>query len=465
MKLHFNSILWVFLLIQTLYVCVSMYFPFFWDAAYHAQVALNIYEHNFNTVFPPSDTDAGHPVLFNLYLAVGWKIFGKNLVVSHLLQLPFIWGYVYFTGKFIQKYIPHYYQWIAVVLLCAEATLTAQVMSLNPDIALLCGFLMVLYGINEQKNIYIVIGMALLSLLSIRGWIMGIALFCIDFVHNRFDIKQWKKYVSNYIVFAILIIVWLFLHHFYMGRWFASEMYKSEFSWGIIPKNAVVFVFRLLDTGRVILWITVLWLLWQRRKSIIVLLSQAHFLLYSAGIAIIVFFILFVPLTNPIGHRYFIVIYVLLVLWAVQEIAELKVKKWVFALMGIFFIAGHFWVYPVPFANGWDASLAHVPYFSLKDKVLQYAKDKHIAFSQIYTCPPLHKSDYITRLNPEKTENLPLLNDENWNTAPYILYSNISNTFNQKELNLLQKNYIPVFTQKSGFVKCILYQKNELFTD
>lgn len=438
---------------------LSVYFPFFWDAAYHAQVALNIYEHNFNTVFPPLDTDAGHPVLFNLYLAVGWKVFGKNLVISHVLQLPFVWGYVYFTWKFIQKYIPQKNQWRVVVLLCTEATLTAQVMSLNPDVAMLCAFFMALYGIHSQKSRYIIAGTALLSLLSIRGWIMGIALFCIDFVHNGLDIKEWRKYVKRYIVFAILIVLWLFLHHFYTGRWFASEMYKSEFLWSIIPKNAVVFVFRLLDTGRVALWAVVVYFVWRMRKNIMILLSQTHFLLQSALITLIVFFILFVPLTNPIGHRYFMVIYVLLIVWATQKIEESKVKYSTFGIITLFFIAGHFWVYPAPIANGWDSSLAHVPYFRLKNNVLQYVKSKNIPFSQVYTYPPLQKSEYFTKLSKEKTENLPLLNDENWKTAPYILYSNVSNSFNRKELNLLQKNYTPIFSQKSGLVKCVLYQK------
>jgi hypothetical protein len=461
MKPHFNHILWVFLVVQTLYVLLSIGFPFFWDAAYHAQVALNIYENNFNTVFPDLDTDAGHPVLFNIYLALGWKILGKNLIVSHLLQLPFVWGYVYFVWKFIQKYIPQKNEWIAVILLCAEATLTAQTMSLNPDIALLCAFFMALYGIDTKKTLFIIIGTVLLSLLSIRGWIMGIALFCIDLANNRFDVKQLKNYVRNYILFTLMIVLWLFLHHFYTGRWFASEMYKSEFSWKIVPKNAVVFVFRLVDTGRIALWITVLWLLWYTRKSMFFLLFQTHFLLQSVVVTLLIFFILFVPLTNPIGHRYFMVIYVLLILWVVKAISEAKVKKWIFGIIGAFFIVGHFWVYPVPMANGWDSSLAHISYFRLKDNLLQYAKNQNIPFSQIYTYPPLHKSAYITQLSTKKTENLPLLNDKNWDIAPYILYSNISNNFNQKEQNLLQKNYIPLFTQKNGFVKCILYQKNK----
>lgn len=459
MKQHFNNTLWIFLFVQTLYVLVSMRFPFFWDAAYHAQVALTIYENAFNTIFPPSDIDAGHPVLFNLYLAAGWSIFGKNLTISHLLQLPFVWGYGYFVWKLVQQYIPQKNQWIAIMLLCAEATLTAQVMSLNLDIALLCAFFMALYGINTQKSAYIMAGTALLSLLSIRGWMMGIALFCIDFFYNGLSLKLWQKYLKRYALFMFLIVLWLFVHYFYTERWFASEMYKSEFSWRIIPKNAAIFIFRLLDTGRILLWVVIVWILWRTKKNVVILQWHKYFLLYSAGITLWVLFIFFVPLTNPIGHRYFMVVYVLMIVWAVQMFSQNKMKRWAFILIGMFFLAGHFWVYPVPIANGWDASLAHIPYFDLKDKVLHYAKSQNIPFVQIYTYPPLHKSEYITKLTAQKTENLPLLDDKKWNTAPYILYSNISNNFNQKELNILQKNYIPLFTQKNGLVECVLYQK------
>jgi len=452
----------LFLGIQTLLVVISVGFPFFWDAAYHAQVALNIYENEFNTIFPDNYSDAGHPTLFNLYLALGWKVLGKNLVVSHLLQLPFVWGYVYFVYKLIEKYVSPKHHWIAVMLLCAESTLTAQVMSLNPDMAMLCGFFMALYGIDRQKPAYIIAGTVLLSLLSIRGWIMGIALCGIDFVNGGLDIKQWKKYIQRYILFALLIAIWLFAHHYYTGRWFASETYKSEFSWKIIPKNIIIFIFRLIDTGRIALWILVLWFIFKMRKNILILFNKTYFLSLSASITLAVFFILFVPLTNPIGHRYFMTVYVLLIILLVQTFFSHKSKTIIFILTGICFISGHFWIYPVPFANGWDASLAHIPYFNLKDEVLQQAEKQNIPYSQIHTFPPLHKSDYITRLSTKKAENLPLLNGQNFTDAPYILYSNISNHFNKREIQLLKSHYTSVYTQKRGFIVCTLYQKKQL---
>lgn len=448
-------LLWV---IQTLYVVLSIFFPFFWDAVYHAQVALHVYEHEFNTIFPDPDIDAGHPTLFNVYLALVWKIFGKTIWISHLAQLPFVWGYVYFVYQCIDKYIDKSHQWIAVLLLSAEATLTAQLMSLNPDIALLCAFFMTLHGINTQQSKYIISGMILLSLLSIRGWIMGIALGIIDFAENGFDLKLWKKYLTRYILFVLCIVIWLFTHHYYTGRWFASQMYASEFSWKIIPKNIAVFVFRLIDTGRIILWILLFIFVFKLRKNISILLSENQFFIRSIIIVLGTFFILFIPLTNPIGHRYFMVVYVLAILWIVQMASVYKVKNRVFLLVGLCLISGHFWVYPVPIANGWDASLAHIPYFKVKDEVLEYAKKNNISYTKIYTYPPLHKSDYYTRLSPIKEAHLPLL-DEHSQDAPYILYSNISNHFNRKELNRLKEHYIAMYQKKMGYVEVILYQK------
>ncbi|MCS7027586.1 MAG: hypothetical protein NZ519_02370 [Bacteroidia bacterium] len=455
-------LLLVFASIQTTYVILSIHFPFFWDATYHSQVALHIYEQNFLTIFPEPNTDAGHPTLFNLYLAFGWRILGKSIEVSHLLQLPFAWLYVYFTYQLIKKYVPLTWQWVAILLLCLEATLTAQIMSLNVDIPLLSGFFMALYGIDRQKNKWIIIGTTFLSLLSIRGWIMSFALFAIDLHYNQWNIKKYYLYLKRYFLFGFCIVIWLIAHKIYTKNWFASPIYQSNFCFVVIPKNIVVFFFRLLDVGRLVLWLVVLWLIFKERNRILRIFNFEHFLLYSAVITLITFFICFVPVTNPIGHRYFMVVYVLVIIWAVQMSSK-YFKKWHLAPIGICFVIGHIWIYPAPIANGWDASLAHISYFSLKKKIWDYMQLQGIPFNQVYTYPPLHKSAYITDLDTHKTENLPLLNKENFEKAHFILYSNISNHFNRPELEKIKTQYIRLYEVKKGLVECAIYQKNKNF--
>ena len=148
-----------------------------------------------------------------------------------------------------------------------------------------------------------------------------------------------------------------------------------------IARNIALVGWRLMDFGRVFLWLFVpLGAIWLGRKRILDALSLRQSLVTMAaligGLAM-----LFVPFSNPPGHRYFLVGYLMLILVAVglAEWGEWRMK-WKVGLMvvGLGMVTGHFWVYPKGVAQGWDASLAHVPIFKLQQQAEDFIKTNKV---------------------------------------------------------------------------------------
>src|SRR5690606_32711116 len=66
-----------------------------------------------------------------------------------------------------------------------------------------------------------------------------------------------------------------------------------------------------------------------------------------------------------------------------EIISSEKMKYFIFGLLVIGLISGNRWIYPREIAQGWDASLAHLPYYELRERMLSYMDEQEIKIEEV----------------------------------------------------------------------------------
>jgi hypothetical protein len=163
------------------------------------------------------------------------------------------------------------------------------------------------------------------------------------------------------------------------------------------------------------------------------------------------------------GHRYFIVVYILLTVTVAYLIFEKtenkKLVRLFYIIIFIGLISGYFWTYPDKIAKGWDATIAHIPYYQLRKKMINYIDEKGISFNDIGSdIPNTSGNKYIDLSDDER--QFPL---KNFAKHRYILYSNIYNMFTDEEIDELKNDWILEKEYKCLQVNVRLY-KNPKYT-
>ena len=508
------GILWVFFVLLTLF---SQHFPFFWDnVLLSSRFALSYYNSNFSQLLLPETIDCGHPPFFGMYLASTWKIFGQNLIVSHWAMLPFllILGFHFF--KIVKYYIQPQFYWIPVLLLMCEPSIIAQCTMVSNDVVLISCFIWGWSAILYNKKLAFVLATLLMTAVSIRGAILVFLLFLIGLVFCFFDRKQNSKnnldetnerinkqsaekslfssFVTNTVKILLLCIpafllfvIWNGYHYQQTGWMLAGgnpkwgEHYEAAGLKEII-KNCAIIVRNMLDFGRLFLWLGigfVLYRLYKIRNRKKECFKNSKELCNKKLIALSVTFILTLFVfamvvvfnTNPIGHRYQLPFYAMaILLFAVLvqiyctsydkldvSIPFLKSPRLLTVLVCIGLLTGNLWIYPEKMAQGWDSTLAHVPYFELREKMLNYIEtqidENKINENNIGGGFTMHLSTYPIDL---KERNIVIGNkSDGLANFQYIWYSNTVNNFSDEEIDELYNFWIleQSFSKRGVFVK------------
>ena len=424
------------------------------------------YDTNFSSVFVP-ETIAGYPPLFGMLMALSWKLFGKTLLVSHLVILPFALGIVHQVLSLCRKFVPENLAPFAALLLLADPTLMAQCTQVAPDVLLVFFYLFSLNKILENKRAPLIFSLIFLSMLSPRGTIAAALLFCSDvawyFLQAKENRPPFLKLFLSYVPAVLLALGWQVLHYQHFG-WIG---YNPDSSWGAYTKfagvmgmvrNTAIIIWRTLDFGRVFIWLSILisGVILYRKKLKIPFPVKALFTLFL--IPFLGFSVIFLPYTNPIGHRYYLVTFLLAALLAFYLLTLLpsgKVRRVLYGLMLLGLLSGHFWVYPEGVAKGWDASLAHRPYFTLRHQAIQFLDKQNIPLETVGSDYPNLSPLSQTDLLPDNRQFKP----KNLKTDTYVLYSNVFNGFTDAEIQELKTNWVPVESWKRSQVFLILYKK------
>jgi hypothetical protein len=443
---------------------------FFWDtvqlASRHAHF---FYENNFSDLLLPDTIDSGHIPAFGMYIALIWKLFGKTLFISHIAMLPFIYGIIFQAYRFIKNFISEPYVFWALALFLADATLLAQSTLVSPDIALIFFFLTALNSILKNRKIILTIAVLGLFLTGMRGTMLAFSILIIDITQNitiKNKLAVFKELLHRVLIYLPGFAVFLFysLYHFKVKHWIA---YHEESPWAQnfeltdfngFFKNFGIFIWRLIDFGRVFLWITGIILLFKFRNLFKTSYRLKQLLIVFVT-TLIVLSISFLSYKSLTAHRYILSVYLIfsvIVSYIIfEKLHSKKLKIILFSLILTGMLSGNFWIYPKHIAQGWDSSLAYLPYFKLRKQAIQYMNDNKIPVSETGSAFPNSTEFKYLDLSNSKIK----FPEKNLQFQDYIFYSNIYNDFSDNELHQLSKNFSILKEYKSRGISIILYKK------
>ncbi|MBR4924745.1 MAG: hypothetical protein IKZ61_03240 [Prevotella sp.] len=294
----------------------------------------------------------------------------------------------------------------------------------------------------------------LLGIVSLRGMMLCGGLFIVDIILNKRSIK-WQPYVIGALP-AVAFIIWRLAFKGWIisnpeSNWGEAFGYVSlsEFLKNFIWNIAVIGQ-RFLDFGRAVPLLLILFTIVLRRgwkkeiyKKLLIISLGSTSLIWIISLFII----------NPIGHRYFTVNYILLLLLAFMMLREYARRWVVYGVLIISLLAGNLIVYPDKMAQGWDSSLAQLHYWGVRRDMIDYIDKEKIEIKNIATFFP----------NGGEIDNVDLNNDHRrWaeftGNEPYVFYSNVFN-LSDEEIDLIHRDYRLVQSFSSFGVRTELYEK------
>ncbi len=447
--------------------------PFFGDCInLGSRYAHWFLESNFSGIIAPAGIDSGNPPFFGAYLALWWKFFGRSLAVAHVAMLPFLIGIVWSFYHIARYFFEGKWLWMSLALLLLEPTLLAQSTMLSPDIPLTFFFLMAVAGLLNNRPNMQMLGLCGLPLLSTRG-IMTVAVvflaecFLIFLDKNR---KFSFSRIGKYIPAGLLAVGWMGYHYLNTG-WISYNQESMPWAGGFATvglvgyiKNVAILGWRILDFGRIFVWIVAGILLFFLFTKKLVLDRRFKILLALTLAPLLVFVPVLARYSGLLQHRYLLQAYLLValcVLYGLQRMPSTKVAYplFIFTLVGL--LSGHFWIYPDKVAQGWDSSLAHVPYFELRDEMVQYIQAKNIAPTSVMTGTP-NQFSYKETNTASSTWQFNHIDGADYENAPYIFYSNAFNDVPDDFYDVLHSQWTPVKSFERSRIRVTLFKNPRL---
>ncbi|GAB3841882.1 hypothetical protein [Hymenobacter jeollabukensis] len=462
---------------SVLLTALAAHHGFFWDAVLQAsRHAQWYYDTRFTHLLVPEALDAGHPTLFAAALAGVWRLFGQTLPAGHWAMLPLVLGTLWQVYCLVRRFVPRAWVGPAVLLLWLDATWLTQSTLVSSDVALLFCYLLALNGLTARRPVLTLAGSLPLVLLSTRGMILWAALALTAALlgwldenplrapHGRFSAaaRLLGRRIWPLLPALLLAGLWLGLH--YQLRGWVGYNARSQWSGNYallgplgILRNVALIGWRLLDQGRLLLWLSgaaALLALWRGGwrpgpttwRLLVLWLAPA--LALSGAM---------VWYANPIGHRYYLPVLLLFALLVAHLLSELPARGLARMLTGVALLgllSGHFWVYPDHMANGWDATLAHWPYYRLRHRFIDWLDARRIPLADVGSnfpnLYPLHQVD----LNGDPRRFAPVDLRRN----RYVLQSNTMN-FGDAVLDSLQQRWPLLHEERVGQVYFRLYQR------
>ena len=115
-----------------------------------------------------------------------------------------------------------------------------------------------------------------------------------------------------------------------------------------------------------------------------------------------------------------------------------KHQKLLYSLLFIGLISGNLWIYPEKISQGWDATLAHIPYHELRKDAVQFLENEKIDFQEVGTFFPNYNTIDEIEFNGD-LQSFRHFNKKN----SYVFYSNVYN-LTDENYDFIQENYIEV---------------------
>ncbi len=335
------------------------------------------------------------------------------------------------------------------IFILFDPVFLTQSMIISPDIALIFFFLLSLYGILKRPhfNGYLLLGGLGLSMISLRGMMTLAALGVFAFSQKYFR-KNYKQLIG-FLPGIIMGFGFLILHSMH-SQWIGyhatspwAESFKFVNFKGFL-KNIVVFVWRMLDEGRLFLYFGLLYIglksnfKWLKSSKVLVSL----FLIL--GIFLLPTFLLYRGLN---ALRYLMPMMIVVNIIVLQSILSLKTNwKPLYLSLCLLLFLGNTWMYPKSISMSWDTTLRHLPYYSLRNNMIDYIQTSNIPFEKIGTAFPNMASFEIIDLNGIQQKMVGMDSPN----AEYYFISNIMNDVKNRRKAIQQKCKLVKKFEKGG---------------
>lgn len=464
--------LFFWIIVYITLVCCSLDHIFFWDTVQLAsKQAHHFYEGSMFHFLLPDDIDSGHLPFMGWMMAWVWKIFGKTLLISHLAMIPWLVLLIYQVHLFADKIVGK--TWIPVIvgLILLDPTLMAQGSLISPDIILMGGFFLTLNGIWAKQKSSVFSGALLCVLASNRGAMVVAALFVWQIYLNWMDGKKDLRTVLTdlfpFIPASLLFVAFQF-YHFWAKGWIGyhdhspwAASFTSVTGWQFL-KNGAIIVWRLADFGRWMMGLILLigLLKWWPDIKKDGTLKRLFYLVVFLSLFLLPSMVLHTGLS---GHRYLLPIIMGLLLITVRMLYRLPIVRFqnvALILLGLSLLTGNFWIYPKGVAQGWDASLAHWPYFELRSQMNRYLDQSQISIHEVgCSFPNLAERKYLD-LSPSSLRHT----NKDLHHNSYFLFSNLYNDVSSEDFLLIERDYKPIHTLEDKGICLILYQRKNRST-
>jgi hypothetical protein len=452
--------------------------PFFWDKdILYSKTAFWLLDHHFSMAIP-NELDPGYPPALAYLLALCWKITGKSLFTAHLLMLPFTLGIVWQSRKLAEHFLGASFVVPAMMIIFTDTTLLSQTVVFSTDLVMLFFMLLALNAVLFRNRMLLAAAVTGLVFSHMRGLMVAAFLGTYDIYLTFFTapaaagnaqrlrnrIILLIRTVMPYTPAMVLFTVWIYWHHHYAGWSFVHSAspwagcFEKVDGRGMI-RNVLILMWRMVDYGKLFLWIMpALALLMSERKKLITdpVIRSLLFLLISSFLFSAPSMIIFKILN---GQRYLIPFYYVLALLTTYLLfinpgtKRIRNVLFVIILAGLF--SGNFWVYPGKIANGWDATLAHLPYHHLRKKMIAYIEDQNIPFNQVGSGTPNTAAIMFIEANNDERA----FPGANLKTQQYVFYSNLFNMFTDEEIDELNHHWQVVKEYRCMQVYVRLYRK------
>ena len=408
---------------------------FFWDnTAGYSMPASYLLENGFLSFVYPAQYVA-EPPLAHLYLALLWSLFGKSLLVAHLsitvFSLGVIWQVYRLCERLETKYTPYIF-----LLVLLEPALSTQMILISPDV-ITCFF--ALLSVNlllENKRSWLALSVLCLGLVSIRGFVvcsgLGLAYLVILIAIDKKSFKEAFLYVFPSFVPVLLVLGAWFLYrkwdtgYFMYQPGFEYQEHRELASLSYMIRNIASLAIRMFDSGRIIVWILLfVAVLKIGIKNFFSFIVRSPLSIIYLSV-LLTMSLVTIPMTNPFGDRYFIVLYILLALVTARLLSEAyggtKIRV-IFIGMILVLVSGNFWVYSEKMSKAWDSVLCHFSYYPLRQEMITYLDEQGISVNDVSASFPLESSFSDTEANEDNRR----VSSVDFDKSQYIIYSNIYN--------------------------------------
>lgn len=408
--------------------------PFHGDAVTStARAALYIYNHQLATIWYPANFDPGHPTLFPYLLAILWTIFGKSLLISHLLIMVIAFFILVVMRKIAMHYCVEFKANLATFLAGFYSIFVAQqALLLNTPLFYLF-VLLAFYNLIKQHKSGFVISTILMEMTHLQANFFLLAfgiIYCYQVFKNKETISSFFK--NGLILFlpAITVLaVWLYAHQQHFGWAFLSPNYTEHNDVKGLKQfvqSVFLIIWRLVDNGMIMVYGLLIYLFLKQKLN-------KELFIFSAIILVVNSLCMAVFLYNTIGHRYFMISQFLFVILLI-EASNKKQFKWISSLVLVSLIIGNWVYYPGKVIA--DTNLQYRNFFKLEQQI----KNNFDSIT-FYSYAPISSSADIRYLDIVKGLKISSLNDLDLDTIPALLQSNVNAEFSKPQRDFLYKNW------------------------